>query len=825
MFQNNNREAVKRLARKSLRADRHRNGIAVLAIALTALLFTSLFTMGFGMVQSMRRANAILSGGEGHARINDMTESEYETVGRHPLITEFAYCRKLADRVENTSLVKRYTEFWYYDDLGIKDAFVEPTGGRRPREENEVAADSKTLEMLGVPQKTGARVRLDLTVHNRKVTRDFVLAGWWESYPGVQTGTILASKAYMTAHSRELRSTYRQDRAETGTVSGIIKFADTADMENDLKKVVEDSGFSMDIGAPNYINAGVNPLYTSRQTAVGTGTAVALSCALLLFVVTGYLIIYNIFQISVLRELHFYGQLKTIGTTGRQLHAIIVRQAWTLSLIGIPLGLLGGFFVGKALLPTLLARSSFVGSAETAAPDPLLFLVSAAFTLITVFISTRKPAKMAAKVSPIKAVRYTEAELRGAGKRRKRTKRGMAEANLGRNKKQTVRVILSLSLSIVLANTVFNFSQSVDAENALKNTNSSDFSIGQANLLFQYQVNAENALSESFISAVKKQDGFQTGGRQYGCKATYTSKSSRQTINRQQDGSFSTHIYGMDAVPFSRLKLVDGEIDAEKLKTGKYVLEGVWVDSRGHMDSGSRNHEIGENVTLHSDGAAHEATVLGHVVANESNTYDWVDSCFFLPTEAYRKLTGNTYAMSYLFDTAKEKETNMEQFLKDYTNRIEPTMGYKSKLTVLAGVADIKNTIVSIGGTIAFIIGMIGILNFVNTILTGILNRRRELAVLQSIGMTGKQLVAMLCREGSCYVLFTAVLSAVLSIGSALFIVRPLCAQIWFLNFRFNFWPLAILFPALLALGALIPYGIYHFTVRQSIVERLRETE
>lgn len=463
MIRVGNRKIIRKLAVRSFYAARTRNIIAIIAIALTALLFTSLFTMGSGMAKSMQRADTILSGGEGHARINYMTESEYSTISSHPLINEIAYCRKLADRVDNDSLIKRHTEFWYYDNLGLKYAFVEPTSWHKPQEENEIITDTMTLEMLGVPQKLGAHIKLDFTVNNKKVTRNFVLAGWWKSYPGLQTGTILTSQAYVRAHLGELKSTYRNDGAETGTISGIIKFADTQNIEKDLEKVVAESVLSMDTNAPNYINTVINPLYLSKQTTIGIGTIIALSCALLLFVFTGYLIIYNIFHISVLRDMHFYGLLKTIGTTGRQLYAIIGRQACMLSLIGIPLGLCGGFFVGKSFLPTLLAQSSFKGNVVIVSPNPLIFVVAALFTLITVFISTRKPAKMASKVSPIEAVHYTDADLSSGKKRKKNTKNGtpqkrMAWANFGRNKKRTVLVILSLSLSIVLTNTIFNFS-------------------------------------------------------------------------------------------------------------------------------------------------------------------------------------------------------------------------------------------------------------------------------------------------------------------------------------------------------------------------------
>jgi len=729
--------------------------------------------------------------------------------------------------VDNDSLIKRHTQFWYYDDVGLKYAFVEPTSGHKPQAKNEIITDTTTLKMLGIPQKLGAKLKLELTVHGKKVIRDLVLSGWWNSYPGVQTGTIIASQAYVNAHLDELKSTYSQDKLETGTITGIIKFKDKGNVEKNLQKVVIDSGFSMNSNDKNYINTGINPQYLSKHTIMGGGTACALLCALLLFVFTGYLIIYNIFQISILRDMNFYGLLKTIGTTKRQLYAIVRKQALIHSIMGIPLGLCGGVFVGKALLPALLAQSSFKGNIVIVIPNFLICVIATMFTLITVFISTQRPAKMAAKVSPIEAVCYTSNDWSYSKKEKKKVKKGtpqkrMAWANFTRNKKRTVMVILSLSMSIVLLNTVLNFSHSVDLENALKNANASDFCIGHADLFFQYKIDKTTIVSENFIKAVEKQNGFKIGGRQYGCKATYTSKTTKQTCNRHKNGSFSTHIYGMDKFPFSRLKLIDGEMDINKLATGKYILEGIWTDSRGNMDMKSMNHNIKDKVKLNYNGNIHELTILGHVIANEGNTYDWVDSCFFLPEAVYKKITGNTYAMSYVFNVMQDKESDMEYFLKNYTNNMDKTMSYKSKFSMLAGIADIKKTTVSIGGTISFIIGIIGILNFINTILTSVLTRRRKLAILQSIGMTKKQLMAMLCLEGGYYVIFTMIISTLLTLVSSLFIVYPLCEKIWFLSFKFNFTALIIIFPMLFILGALVPYVIYCFIGKQSIIERLR---
>ncbi|EOS80820.1 hypothetical protein C817_01427 [Dorea sp. 5-2] len=826
-FENDTSFVIKKLADRSFRANKMRNVIAIIAIALTAILFTSLFTLGIGVKESTRRANMILSGGDGHAKLIHMDEAEYETISGHPLVKEIAYCRKLADSVDNEALLKRLTLFEYYDEIGLKYLSIEPTSGHMPIEENEVITDTATLDLLDVPHEIGEEITLTLTVHNQQITRSFVLAGWWESYPGVNYGTIAASKAYVQAHTAELTDTYDQDHVETGTITALVKFENDDNIENDLETVLKESGYSSDVSSASYINAAASPLYTSSESSTDRGTNSALVCALLAFLLSGYLIIYNIFQISILRDLHFYGMLKTIGATGRQINAVVRRQAGRLSLVGIPIGLLIGFFIGKLLLPSLMVNTAFSANAATVSPHPLIFIGAAMFAWITVQVSTRKPARIASKVSPIEAIRYTDSGTDTSRKKKKRPHSGhparnMAWANLGRNKKRTVLVILSLSVSIILTNMVFTFSHSVDPAKAIKNMMDSDFCIGQSKLFDDYNVSEESALSESYITAVQQQEGFEIGGAEYGCIAAYKSETTKQTFNQQDDGSFSTHIYGLDPFPFSQLQLVDGELDTEKLGTGEYVLEGAFFNTRGVMDAGSLNHAVGDRVELVYDGNVREFTVLGHVAANETNTYDWVGSCFFLPGDVYKLFTGNHYAMSYKFDVADEAELDVDTFLKDYTTDIEPVMTYKSKNTIMAGVKDIQNTIAAVGGTLSFIIGFIGVLNFANTILTSIFTRRRELAILQSIGMTNRQIRAMLCMEGCNYALTSGIVSAPVCFIAAFMLIRPVCENVWFLDFKVNLWPLLIVLPLLFLIGMMIPYLTYRIITGKSVVERLK---
>ena len=173
---------------------------------------------------------------------------------------------------------------------------------------------------------------------------------------------------------------------------------------------------STDPAASNYISTGVNWGYTGAQLAenLDPTTMIILLTVLLLILLTGYLIIYNVFQISVAGDIRFYGLLKTIGVTPRQLRRIIRIQALALSAVGIPLGLVLGWLVGSRLTPLVIRRLDYVETVVSV--SPLLFAGAALFALVTVLLSCARPGRMAARVSPVEALRYTE----GGGKQRSR---------------------------------------------------------------------------------------------------------------------------------------------------------------------------------------------------------------------------------------------------------------------------------------------------------------------------------------------------------------------------------------------------------------------
>ncbi|WP_215699388.1 FtsX-like permease family protein [Clostridium sp. MCC353] len=149
-------------------------------------------------------------------------------------------------------------------------------------------------------------------------------------------------------------------------------------------------------------------------------------------------------------------------------------------------------------------------------------------------------------------------------------------------------------------------------------------------------------------------------------------------------------------------------------------------------------------------------------------------------------------------------------------------MDFDSREVYVKSFADLTSLFVTIGGALSAVIGFIGIANFVNSVLTSIITRKREFAVLQSIGMTGKQLKTMLLYEGLYYALGTMIASAVFGTLFSLTAVCGMTRGIWFFTYRFILWPMLMVYPFLIVLTTVIPAVICSRIMKAGIIERLR---
>ncbi len=880
-----------------MRASRTRNLVAVIAIALTTILFTSLFTIAASINYSYQQENFRQMGGDGHGAIKDLTWEQVETFRADPLIKD-SWARLFVGTLDEPPFQKSTVEVSYLEPNGVPHYFCEPTEGALPAEDSDEAAmDTHILALLGIEPKVGAKVTLPITVDpnigdGRIVERTFTLSGWWVYDSAAAANHVLLPQSA----ARELCALSNGDPASmTGKWNLDVMFRNAMHIRENLEAVLENHGYqNQDVGADNYLKIGVSWAHTaSRFTSnFDPFEVLAVAAILLLIVFTGYLIIYNVFRISVVGDIRFYGLLKTIGATGRQLKRIIRQQALLLSLIGIPIGLLCGFLIGNRLTPVIMANLSYKNAFVTF--DPLIFVGAAAFSLLTVFLSCARPGRMAAKVSPVEAVRCTE-----GGQVKKKTARAgkpvgtslprMAWANLGRSRSKTVVTVLSLALAVVLMDLTYTFTSGFDMDKYLANNVVTDFLVGHADQFVAGSGSfrsADNAVPESLIADINAQGGVTEDGRVYALSwnvqqlvsedwlreswmhmGPEAAQSKVDDAERLPDGRVATDalLYGMEDFPLGKLKVIEGDLEALKDPAKNAIAAVAEVDDYGSVLPKSTEVRVGDTVTLRyvsewswfdretgEELSAEELdaryarddfgtffsrpTVYGQkeytvcalvtVPAALSFRYSVVGAgSYVLGAERFQKDTGTDLIMLYAYDTTDESVDTMESFLADYTGTVQPVFDYESRQSYVDEFEGFRGMFLTMGGALSFIIGLVGVLNFINAVLTGILTRKREFAVLQSIGMTGKQLRTMLVCEGLCHTLLAIALSLALSAAIGALAGGAVSGLFRFFTYRFTALPILLLTPVFALLGVLIPLAVCRSLAKMSIVDRLRDAE
>ena len=180
---------------------------------------------------------------------------------------------------------------------------------------------------------------------------------------------------------------------------------------------------------------------------------------------------------------------------------------------------------------------------------------------------------------------------------------------------------------------------------------------------------------------------------------------------------------------------------------------------------------------------------------------------FYIPSDVFLESVNNPATISYIFD-CKNDNVNIEKMqekLEIYVST-NNTMSFDSKQTYLDAFSEIKSTFVIIGGALGTIIAFIGIVNFFNAMVTSVFARRGEFAMLQSVGMTNKQLKSMLALEGLVYACITIILSVIVSVFVSLTAIKIVSHNIWFFTFNFTLLPIVIIGPIFILISIAVPY-------------------
>lgn len=877
-----NQKCIRRLSYKSLWATRKRNVIAIFAIALTTLLFTSLFTILMSLNESYETYNFRQAGGYADGTFKELSEEQVEKISVHPGIRE-AGERTVCGFCTTCVFGKVPAEVSYMDKNCTKWSYATPTTGREPEKSNEIAMDTVALKLLGVTPELGAKVTIeyqagDKTNEGFQETDTFILSGYWEYDDLMPVHYINVSKDYVkSVQEKWVASGEKAFRTDLN-----VMLPSKLNIEQQMQKIDTDLGYDWNTrDQENSARIGVNWGLTASQLNAGMDPELlaAIAAFLLLVIFTGYLIIYNIFQISVTGDIRFYGLLKTIGTTPRQLKRMIRQQAFLLCVVGIPAGLLLGYGIGAWLTPIVLKGTTVVGTHVTISSSPVIFAGSAIFAVITVFLSCTKPGKMAAKVSPVEATKYTECV---SVKKKRRSSHGakvyqMAFANLGRNKKKTVLVVISLALSVTLLNVLCSFVGGFDTEKYISQRTCADFIVSSTDY-FRYN-DADEYISEETIAEIQENTSETVSGSGYMTDMSTmvwmdTEQYKKMAVpylgeeeleekvkyyeKRGSEIKTPTILEGLDEALFEKVTVLDGELDPLFDENTHAIAIRVHTDDYGNVENIERYPKVGDTLTMvyqnmygidtrtgepadpattpeeyveirEEEPREVDYTVCALVEVPYAMTFRYSGLGYdtILPAERMREdCSAELIRKFYLFDTPDmEAENAAERYLAELTAGDTSVLMYESKASIRSEFEQFQKMFFLLGGVLCAIIGLVGILNFFNAIMTGILARKREFAVLQSVGMTNRQLKQMLVQEGLFYTAGSVVVAFLLSLVCGPLSGDMMEKMFWFCTYHFTILPVIAMLPVFAVLGCLIPAVLYQAGSRQSIVERLREAE
>lgn len=834
-FENNNKEVIKRVTKRSLKKNKIRNIFTVIAIILTTFMISSVFSIGISFVKNYKTMNLRLQGNTATAALANPTDNQIKEIESLNLLDSIGYEINVG-MVVLDSLEKNRTNIQI--KYSNKDNFqkqitpcVSDIEGAYPTEENQIMASKKSLEFLEKSAaKIGDKIEIPCKINGKVINKEFVLSGTYTTYGVIQdTGYLLVSEKFAEQNNLTLKD------------NGILLMT----LKQELKKTapaILDKKISL--------NGNQKFSYSFDRTEDLSSTALATTVLIviiaLFIVLSGYLLIYNIIYISVTKDINFYGLLKTIGTSPKQIKKIVKGQVFRLSIAGIPIGLILGAVVSFVIVP--LAMGTFFDNATASAMpgkvsfNPVIFIAAALFSLLTVTLSCRKPAKIAGNISPTEALRYTGSKTKKQKKNRNTTNGGklykMAWYNVFREKKRAIVVFLSLFMGIMTFLTVNTFLGSLSAENYIKRYVKNDFTIQNVKA-------AQGKIDADIINEIKAMKGIEhinivTSSKlelkmnedillpalKEGYKRVNSSKGGLEQYlkNIKENPSLlNASVVGIDD------KLIEGfneeakeKIDIEAFKSGRLILLDSWYYGEDYKDINGqltiknprKNTSVGFNVDI---------------VKDQNNAFpSGLPAPLGIPTiymsnSALKELDSDAVNHFLFLNVDNKYEEQIESELKNIASNRGLWLESRSDETEAFNKTQMVMNI--LGGGISIILILIGILNFINVMITGVNVRLRELAIMESIGMTKKQIKKMLTCEGLYYAGIIAIFIA--TIGMAIiYAIAELTKKIAdYAEFVFPTVTLTILIAFVFAVCLITPAIVFKQSSKSSVIDRIREIE
>lgn len=785
---------LKNITYKNLQLNKRRNIVTIIGIILSVALITALSSLVVSFKESIINLEKHING-DFHYSFDGVQSNDLSIFENNRSVENFYKVGALGyAKIKTENEYKPYAYVMTIDKNDFDSVGIELTDGELPKNNNEIIIPRHLRNNGKVDLKVGDTITLEV---GSRMSEGYAL-GQNNPYEETNNETIenTVSVTYKVVGIFERPSTSLEPFSSPGytfittNASGVKNYTVFArytkdGLKNQYKVTAGILGVDASLLKKNILEFNYKEVYEkepekSKYTfdvnrylimletnAYGDSSMKALlvlsTIVTVIIIVTSVYCIKNSFNISITEKTKEYGILKSVGATTSQIKKSVYYEAFLLGSVGIPIGVISGVFASFILIHVVnfFIRSMFVGNEYLIFKISYLsILISIILSIVTIFMSSKKGAKIASKTSPMVLIRGNN-DILVNSKKLKTPKYinklfgiggVVSYKNIKRNKKKyrttIVSIVMSVSVYIALSyfvNTAFDVVKMVKGDYT--------YNLVYTSYTKDYNLNYNNVLNFSKHDTVKKYSVVRTSTITGNFKASKDFKKYNAYMSEEKPILNSVTFISVGKEEYLRY------ISKLGLNYNSVKDKGILIDNNIGYDT-KKKLEVSYNMTDNKKG-----DIINFTSMKEDKTFDMelasvtnirpfgyennYGSLVMVVSDEYMEKLDKLESVS-LYVESKDPDklqSDIDKMCKDteecYVNNVDATVKQmKSIYTVIA---------IFLYGFI-IVISLIGITNIFNTITTNMTLRKREFATLKSIGMTSNEFNRMIFLESFFYI-------------------------------------------------------------------------
>ena len=780
------------LTLRYLKQNKRRTLVTIIGIILATALICGIGNICTSFMDYQMRGQ-IQSSGSFYATFTDIDKEKASVITKSSGVSEYGYKKNLGsviwDKKNSTSL-----DINVFDKNTINSFQITLKKGSYPKNESELIVTQDLLNKWN--KKIGDKITLNLgeliyddmgmiskLKNSQKTT--FKIVGTLDKAPynsklfaitGFDINTVNKNEKFDVSICTKNPKDIYKTAISIGKNIGLVQKDNPQDESYNyyeqanlyFKDIEYNEGLLRLLGASSYSNINITLLLIVGLVAS-------------LVIIATIATIYNSFSIAISERKKQFAILNSIGATKSQIMKFVFLEGFLVSIVGIPIGLLSGTIaidIVFKVIKTFFKTSMFGELDLRVVFSPIVLILSTLVILLTIFISALIPAINAAKISPLEAIKNSSNLKVGKIKSSKlvkkifKTEGELAYKNLRRNKGKFRITLFSLVISIVIFISFNGFvDMFIEANQINYGSITNDLTLYENNLLTKEEV-------QKTIDELKKINGLKDVAIDKGYNLNVhvdeknINKDLRESLKQSDyvdmDNSNYNFINSRLSTPgyfsISNIKLSEGKFDRKTAKAENGVILVRYSYQESLAKKGKvvlSNYKVGDtlNCTItsyDSDGKESEKEVKLKILAitdeilTGNNQYPETSFGVVAYDDLIPSLgitDDESSSSSYCVATNQEKST------RDEVKKVAE----ENNLSVIDSIDEAQKLEQTINVMKIFVYGfivvisLVSVTNIINTISTNINLRKREFAIIKSIGVTPQGFKKMIYMESILY--------------------------------------------------------------------------